>query len=110
MMNEEKIKILLEDIVSQYMIGYFNDDLDTEAEKWGQIQILEWILSQSQKFVFWGMILIFVRNYQNFFSKFSKQTMNLSIFSILKRVQNSGIMILAEIDYILYLIGLISIL
>ena len=46
MMSEEKIKILLEDILSQYMVGYFADDLDYEAEKWGQIQILEWILSQ----------------------------------------------------------------
>ena len=46
MMSEEKIKILLEDILSQYMVGYLNGDLDYEAEKWGQIQILEWILSQ----------------------------------------------------------------
>ena len=46
MMSEEKIKILFEDITSQYMIGYLKEDLDFEAEKWGQIQILEWILSQ----------------------------------------------------------------
>ena len=46
MMQEEKIKILLEDIMSQYMVGYFKDDLDFEAEKWGQIEILKWILSK----------------------------------------------------------------
>jgi len=46
MMREEKIKILLEDIKSQYLVGYFKNDLDFEAEKWGQIQILEWILSK----------------------------------------------------------------
>ena len=46
-MPEEKIKILLEDIISQYMVGYLKGDLDFEAEKWGQIQILEWILSSS---------------------------------------------------------------
>ena len=50
-MSEEKIKILLQDIKSQYMVGYFTDDLDYEAEKWGQIQILEWILSQSKEVV-----------------------------------------------------------
>lgn len=44
-MNEEQIKSFLEDIKSVYMIGYFKDDLTTEAEKWGQIQVLEWILS-----------------------------------------------------------------
>jgi len=37
MMQEEKIKILLEDIISQYIVDYFTDDLDSEAEKWGQI-------------------------------------------------------------------------
>jgi len=26
------------------MVGYFKDDLTTEAEKWGQIEILERIL------------------------------------------------------------------
>jgi len=46
MMSKEKIKILLEDIKSQYLVGYFTDDLDFEAEKWGQIEILEWILSK----------------------------------------------------------------
>lgn len=46
MMSEKKIRILLEDLLSQYMVGYFKDDLDSEAEKWGQIQILEWILSK----------------------------------------------------------------
>ena len=46
MISEEKIKILLEDIKSVYLVGYFKNDLTTEAEKWGQIQILEWILSQ----------------------------------------------------------------
>ena len=45
MMNEEQIKAFLEDIKTVYMVGYFKDDLTTEAEKWGQIQILEWILS-----------------------------------------------------------------
>jgi hypothetical protein len=44
MISEEKIKILLEDIKSVYMVGYFKDDLTTEAEKWGQIEILEYIL------------------------------------------------------------------
>jgi hypothetical protein len=44
-MNEEQIKILLEDIITVYMVGYFKDDLTTEAEKWGQIQILEYILA-----------------------------------------------------------------
>ncbi|KFM14394.1 hypothetical protein SCCGRSA3_00014 [Marine Group I thaumarchaeote SCGC RSA3] len=46
MMSEKQIKILLEDLLSQYLVGYFSDDLDYEAEKWGQIQILEWILSK----------------------------------------------------------------
>ena len=45
MMDEEQIRAFLEDIKSVYMVGYFKDDLTTEAEKWGQIQILEWILS-----------------------------------------------------------------
>ena len=47
-MNEEKIKVLLDDIRTVYMVGYFKEDLTTEAEKWGQIQILEWILSYSE--------------------------------------------------------------
>ena len=46
MMPEEKIKALLEDIKTLYLVGYFKDDLDSEAEKWGQIEILEWILSK----------------------------------------------------------------
>jgi len=46
MMPEKKIKSLLEDITSQYMVGYFSNDLNYEAEKWGQIQILKWILEQ----------------------------------------------------------------
>ena len=45
MMDEEQIRAFLEDIKSVYMVGYFQDDLTTEAEKWGQIQILEWVLS-----------------------------------------------------------------
>ena len=45
MMDEEQIRAFLEDIKSVYLVGYFQDDLTTEAEKWGQIQILEWILS-----------------------------------------------------------------
>ena len=47
-MNQKQIEILLEDIKSVYLVGYFKDDLTTEAEKWGQIQILEWILNQEQ--------------------------------------------------------------
>lgn len=46
MMSEKKIRKLLEDLESTYLVGYRNNDLDSEAEKWGQIQILEWILSQ----------------------------------------------------------------
>ena len=49
MISEEKIKILLHDIRSVYMVGYFKDDLTTEAEKWGQIQILEYILSKGEE-------------------------------------------------------------
>lgn len=45
MMSEKEIRTLLEDIRTVYEVGYQVDDLDTEAEKWGQIQILEWILS-----------------------------------------------------------------
>lgn len=44
MMSEHKIRTLLEDIKTVYLVGYHKDDLDTEAEKWGQIQILELIL------------------------------------------------------------------
>lgn len=46
MLNEKMIRKLLDDIRTAYEVGYQNDDLDTEAEKWGQIQILEWILSK----------------------------------------------------------------
>jgi len=48
MISEDKIKILLEDIKSVYMVGYFKDDLTTEAEKWGQIEILEQILASEE--------------------------------------------------------------
>ena len=47
-MSENQIKILLEDIKSVYMIGYFKDDLSTEAEKWGQIEILEQVLTKEK--------------------------------------------------------------
>ena len=46
MLSEEEIQVLLEDIRTSYTVGYQNDDLNSEAEKWGQIQILEWILSK----------------------------------------------------------------
>jgi hypothetical protein len=46
MISEEKIRSPLEDIRTVYAVGYFKDDLATEAEKWGQIQILEYILSK----------------------------------------------------------------
>ena len=49
MMDEKQIRAFLEDIKSVYLVGYFKDDLTTEAEKWGQIQILEWILSANTK-------------------------------------------------------------
>ena len=45
MFSEEKVRTLLEDIKSVYLVGYFKEDLSTEAEKWGQIQVLEWILA-----------------------------------------------------------------
>jgi len=48
MMSELKIRTLLEDIKTVYLVGYGKDDLDTEAEKWGQIQILEHILSKKE--------------------------------------------------------------
>jgi hypothetical protein len=47
-MSEEQIKTLLSDIKSVYMVGYFKDDLTTEAEKWGQIQILEQIIATKE--------------------------------------------------------------
>ena len=46
MLDEAKTRKLLDDIRTVYEVGYQRDDLDTEAEKWGQIQILEWILSK----------------------------------------------------------------
>lgn len=49
MLTEKQIKILLKDIKSVYMVGYFKEDLTTEAEKWGQIQILEFILTSRRK-------------------------------------------------------------
>jgi hypothetical protein len=45
-MSEKQIRILLSDLRSVYAIGYFTDDLDSESEKWGQIEMLEYILSQ----------------------------------------------------------------
>ena len=44
MMSENQVRILLHDIKTVYMVGYFQEDLNTEAEKWGQIEILEQIL------------------------------------------------------------------
>jgi hypothetical protein len=44
MMSENQVRILLHDIKTVYMVGYFKEDLNTEAEKWGQIEILEQIL------------------------------------------------------------------
>jgi len=49
MISENKIRTLLEDIKTVYLVGYFKDDLTTEAEKWGQIQILEYILSNREE-------------------------------------------------------------
>jgi hypothetical protein len=46
MLNEKQIRVLLSDLKSVYTVGYFKDDLDSEAEKWGQIEMLEYILSQ----------------------------------------------------------------
>jgi hypothetical protein len=45
LMNQKQIEILLEDIKSVYLVGYFNDDLTTEAEKWSQIEILQHVLN-----------------------------------------------------------------
>ena len=47
-MSEKQIKVLLSDIRSVYAIGYFNDDLTTEAEKWAQMEILEQILAAKE--------------------------------------------------------------
>lgn len=46
MFSEEQVKKLLEDLKTSYLVGYFKDDLDTESQRWGQIQVLEWILSK----------------------------------------------------------------
>jgi len=46
MLAESQIQKLLEDIKTEYLVGYRKNDLTQEAEKWGQIQILEWILSK----------------------------------------------------------------
>lgn len=48
MMGEDQIRALLEDIRSAYLVGYSSNDLDTEAEKWGQIQILEHVLAEDK--------------------------------------------------------------
>ncbi len=47
MMNERNIRTLLEDTKTVYLVGYDKNDLDTEAEKGGQIQILELILKDN---------------------------------------------------------------
>ena len=47
-MNQKQIEILLEDIKSVYLVGYFNDDLTTESEKWSQIEILEQVLASKE--------------------------------------------------------------
>ncbi len=47
-MNQKQIETLLSDLKSVYMVGYFKDDLSTEAEKWGQIEILEQILASKE--------------------------------------------------------------
>ena len=49
LMSENQIKILLEDLKSVYTVGYFKNDLTTEAEKWGQIEILEQILASKER-------------------------------------------------------------
>lgn len=46
MISEIQIRKLLDEIRTAYEVGYQQDDLESEAEKWGQIQILEWILSK----------------------------------------------------------------
>jgi len=46
MLNECKIRKLLEDIKTEYSVGYCCKNLTLETEKWAQIQILEWILSE----------------------------------------------------------------
>lgn len=46
MLTESQIQKLLEDIKTEYLVGYREETLTQEAEKWGQIQVLEWILSK----------------------------------------------------------------
>ena len=46
MFSEEQVLKLLEDLKTSYLVGYFKDDLDAESQRWGQIQILELILSK----------------------------------------------------------------
>jgi uncharacterized protein with ParB-like and HNH nuclease domain len=46
MMPKKQIEKLLEDIKTSYLVGYFKGNLTMESEKWGQIQILEWVLSK----------------------------------------------------------------
>ena len=45
MKTKIQIQTMLEDLRSAYEVGYKKNDLESEPEKWGQIQILEWILS-----------------------------------------------------------------
>jgi len=45
MMTEKQIRVLLSDLRSVYAVGYFRNDLDSESEKWSQIEMLEYILS-----------------------------------------------------------------
>jgi len=47
MMSEKQIRVLLSDLRSVYAIGYFRNDLDSESEKWSQIEMLEYILSHN---------------------------------------------------------------
>ena len=103
MMQEEKIKILLEDIISQYMVGYVSDDLDFEAEKWGQIQVLEWILSIQAEEAVWLMV-----------SEKTKSNVGaiLAIFFIVGiffMIIDEGVGIIFGIGLLLFLIGLIGI-
>ncbi|MFQ5788616.1 MAG: hypothetical protein ACE5H1_11630 [Thermodesulfobacteriota bacterium] len=46
MKSEKEIRSMLNDIISTYETGYRTGDLDTEAEKWGQIEILRWVLNE----------------------------------------------------------------
>jgi uncharacterized protein with ParB-like and HNH nuclease domain len=46
MMSKKQIEKLLEDIKTSYLVGYSSGNLTMESEKWGQIQILEWVLSK----------------------------------------------------------------